>query len=110
MTFPRLLELLLAASLPLATLVVVGRLLWTLGRSAARRRLGPALLALLGAGVMLLTLAAVLGPTFLHGLGQGGPEGWQGLLLLLGPVLIVFGMGLVLWRLAQAIERRIAGG
>ncbi len=109
MTLPRLLELLFAASLPLVTLVVAGRLLWALGRSTVRRRPGPALLALLGVGVMLLTLAAVLGPAFLHGLGRGGPQGWQGLLLLLGPMLIVYGMGLALWRLAQAIERRIAG-
>ncbi len=110
MSLIRLFEVLLAAAMPVVALVVSARLLLSAGRAVARRRAGAALMALLGVGGMLLAMAAVLGPAFLHGLGQGGAEGWQALLLLAGPVMIIFGSGLALWRLAQALDRRGAPG
>ncbi|BAN70024.1 conserved hypothetical protein [endosymbiont of unidentified scaly snail isolate Monju] len=102
----RLFEVLLAAAMPVVALAVSARLLLSAGRAVARRRASMALIALLGMAGMLLAMAAVLGPAFLHGLGRGGPEGWQALLLLTGPAMIVFGSGLALWRLAQALDRR----
>jgi len=108
MSLIRLFELLMAAAMPVVALAVCGRLLLSAGRALARRRAGTALLALLGVAGMLLAMAVVLGPALLHGLGRGGPEGWRALLLLAGPLMIVCGSGLALWRLAQALDRRSA--
>ena len=98
--------MLFAASLPIAVLVVIGRLVVSAFRSLRDKRYRFALFSILAITGILLLLSGVSAVWFVYGVSHSSKELWSELVLVTLSAVTIHGGGYGLWRLARHMDEK----
>ena len=98
--------MLFAASLPIAVLVVIGRLVVSAFRSLRDKRYRFALFSILAITGILLLLSGVSAVWFVYGVSHSNKELWSELVLVNLSAVTIHGGAYGLWRLARHMDEK----
>jgi hypothetical protein len=96
----------LALSLPIVTLIAIGRQLWSIFRSLRTGHFKFAALSTLGIAGVFAIFAAALVLWFGYGVGHSKKSVWTDLLLIAVTGIPIYAAAYGLWRLARLFDAR----
>lgn len=104
---PRTIIEILALSVSLATLLVVGRFVWCLVEALRARRFAIAAVSAAGIAIIILLFAAVVIVWFAYGVAHTGKDARTDLILLLSTIPPFFIASIGLWLLGGKLWSRL---